>query len=178
MPSTDIEVVQVAMGGLEVHGAPKILTTLLGSCVGLVIQDHHIKIGAIAHVVRPSGSMNGVGPGYFADQAVVRAKELLLQAGAKSNHLTVRLAGGSNMFDSDREDTIGAQNISALKQATYDHGMIYGGQVLAEGKGSILILDLSTGRMHVEGLLSGTDAANGVRARRKIIQRFIARIRR
>lgn len=150
-------VTQVPIGGIAVTRNPGILTTLLGSCVGLVLQDLRTQIAALAHVVRPSGVGAGMGPGYFADRAAANARDLIVQAGADPRHLLARLAGGGRMVRTGVD--IGARNAAALKEECYRLGMTFGGHL--EGPvdgGCFLVVETATGKVSVRPLaLNGVD---------------------
>lgn len=145
-------VLQVPIGGIAVAQPPQILTTLLGSCVGMVIQDmkHHIVV--LAHVVRPDGIGQGMGPGYFATQAAKNARDLALQSGADPKQLIVRMAGGGAMGAGMRGD-IGTRNAAAIKEETYLLGMVFGGHVSGPADGGcVLFADPANGRVDVRRL--------------------------
>jgi chemotaxis protein CheD len=147
-------IVQVPIGGIAVAKSPQVLSTLLGSCVGLVVQDLRHHIAVLAHVVRPNGCSGGMGPGYFADQAAPRARGLAIENGADPRELLVRMAGGGRMgkFGVD----IGARNAEAIKQATHSLGMVFGGHVdgPADG-GCVLFVDPASGKILVKKLAGG-----------------------
>ena len=99
MNALDSKVVHVPIGGIDAARSPQILMTLLGSCVGFIVQDLRHKVCALAHVVRPNGSGAGLGPGYFADRAAPASRDAALRLGADPGELMVRLAGGGALFD-------------------------------------------------------------------------------
>jgi chemotaxis protein CheD len=144
-------VVQVPIGGIAVAAHGQVLSTLLGSCVGLVVQDLRRQIAVLAHVVRPNGVGVGMGPGYFADQAAPRARDLAIQAGADPRDLMVRIAGGGRMAGGGID--VGARNAEAIKAATYALGMAYGGHVdgPADG-GCVLFVIPAKGKLVVRRL--------------------------
>ncbi|MCA8974053.1 MAG: chemotaxis protein CheD [Planctomycetes bacterium] len=145
---------QVPIGGIEVASKIGVLSTLLGSCVGMIVQDMRRHIAVLAHVVRPHGVGAGMGPGYFANLAAPRARDLAIQAGAGPRDLVVRIAGGASMFESS--DSIGLRNAEAIKEATYELGMTYGGRIKGpEVGGCLLAVDAATGRAVVKGIQSG-----------------------
>jgi chemotaxis protein CheD len=153
------DAVQVPIGGIAVGRPGQVLGALLGSCVGLVVQDLGRQIAVLAHVVRPSGAGDGMGPGYFADRAVPRARDLAIQAGARPRDLVVRVVGGGSMVAGGLG--IGARNLAAIKAATPAAGMAFGGQVGGPTDGGcVVVVDPAKGRIAVQRLGSGVlDAA-------------------
>jgi chemotaxis protein CheD len=146
-------VIQVPIGGIAVVRPPQIVSTLLGSCVGMIIQDMKHHIIALAHVVRPEGSGVGMGPGYFANLAAPRARDLAIQSGADPKQLIVRMAGGGAMGTNGE---MGQRNAKAIKEATYKLGMVFGGHVAGPADGGcVLFADPATGRLQVRMLRGG-----------------------
>jgi len=145
-------VVQVPIGGIAVARPPQLLSTLLGSCVGMVVQDLKHQVCVLAHIVRPEGTGEGMGPGYFANLAAPRARDLALQNGADPRQLIVRMAGGGSMGGLDKA-AIGQRNAAAIKEATYEHGMVFGGHVEGPADGGcVLFADPAKGRVLVRKL--------------------------
>lgn len=145
-------IVHVPIGGLACAKAPDVLTTLLGSCVGFIVQDMRARVCALAHVVRPSGSGASLGDGYFADRAAPLARDLVIRAGGNPRELVVRLAGGGRMFAGKSLD-VGQQNQTALREATYALGMVFGGMLRGPNDGGcVLVAEPASGRARVRGL--------------------------
>ena len=149
-------VVHVPIGGLSAVRAPRVLTTLLGSCVALVLQDLRHRVAVLAHVVRPSGQGASLGPGSIAETAAQHAVDLAVQNGADRRDLVARLAGGGRMFDGGLE--IGAQNAAALRTQCERLGLIFAGQVVGPRDGGCFaIVDAMTGKVQVSALRKGDD---------------------
>lgn len=148
-------VITVPIGGLEVARPGQVLSTLLGSCIGLVVQDLRRQVAVLAHVVRPCGTGVGMGPGYFANLAARRAMDLAIQSGGAPEELMVRMAGGGRMGGSS---DIGARNAAAIKAATFELGMVFGGHVEGPADGGcVLFVDPANGRISVRRLTGALD---------------------
>lgn len=119
---SDINIIKVGMADLNVVKAPHILTTLgLGSCVGIALYDSVTKIGGLAHIMLPDSKQikNNSNVAKFADTAIVKLKEDMISAGANSNRLTAKIAGGAHMFEFKNMDDmmrIGTRNVAAVTQ--------------------------------------------------------------
>lgn len=147
-------VVQVPIGGLAVASPPRVLTTLLGSCVGMVVQDLRHHVAVVAHVVRAQGNSVGMGPAYFANLAAPRARDLAIQNGADPRQLVVRIAGGARMGHGSLG--IGERNVEAVREATYALGMVFGGQLESPAdSGCVLFADPASGKVLVRAIQSG-----------------------
>jgi chemotaxis protein CheD len=101
---TDQKVVRVNMAHLEVitDMTGVLVTTGLGSCVGLTLYDPLTKIAAMAHIMLPSSEIAREGmynPAKYADTAVPAMIDRLARLGAPAQRLEAKMAGGAQMFD-------------------------------------------------------------------------------
>jgi chemotaxis protein CheD len=148
------EIVQVPIGGIAGARPGQVLSTLLGSCVGMVVQDLRHQIAVLAHVVRPDGQGVGMGPGYFANLAAPRARDLAIRLGADPRELMVRMAGGGRMAGGTID--VGARNAEAIRNATFALGMVFGGHVEGPADGGcVLLVDPKNGKLQVRKLAGG-----------------------
>jgi chemotaxis protein CheD len=98
----------------------------LGSCVGLVLWDPHKKIGAMAHILLPSGAgaaAAGKSAKYAASAVTLLLEEMCL-AGCKPEKLVAKIAGGATMFPrkfnvarKELGANIGGRNVAAVRHA-------------------------------------------------------------
>ena len=117
------EIVKVGIADYQLVKQPHSIRTCgLGSCVGIVIFDPVLQIGAMAHVMLPD-SQNGKNSEFnrakFADTAVVDIVNMVVKEGAIKNRLKAKIAGGAQMFQlSLQSETmrIGPRNVEAVKQ--------------------------------------------------------------
>jgi chemotaxis protein CheD len=84
----------VGMGRVAVARAPGLLTSILGSCIGVAMYHPRFQIGAMAHVVLPAAMGANGPPGKFADTAIPRMIEEIEKAGGSRTGLVAKLAGG------------------------------------------------------------------------------------
>ncbi|WP_284139974.1 MULTISPECIES: chemotaxis protein CheD [unclassified Virgibacillus] len=116
-------VIKVGIADLNIVKAPDtIRTSGLGSCVGAVIYDLPKKIAGMAHVMLPDSSLNkqsNLNESKYADTAIPKLIELLVENGARKSSLQAKLAGGAQMFQlSVSSDTmrIGPRNVEAVER--------------------------------------------------------------
>jgi chemotaxis protein CheD len=140
----------VGMGQLELATAPRRLTAVLGSCVGIAMYGPSRKIGAMAHVVLPAAEGREASPGKFADTAVVALVSMLRAEGVRPADLVVRIAGGACMFGNGGPLRIGDANVEAVTRALRAGGIKLAGQHVGGNKGRRVTLDCQSGRMAVE----------------------------
>ncbi|NTV88865.1 MAG: chemotaxis protein CheD [Clostridiales bacterium] len=115
-------VIKVGMADLRSSRHPCIITTLgLGSCVGVALYDPKSRISGLAHVMLPSSvqARNNTNIAKFADTAIVKLLEDMLQMGANRSGIVAKLAGGAQMFafnDTSEIMRIGLRNAAASKE--------------------------------------------------------------
>ncbi len=96
-------------------------TYALGSCVALIVYAPEFPLAALAHVALPDSSANRKRalkkPGYFADTAVSELISILKGLGVQKNsQVWVKLVGGANILDANRNFYIGKRNVLAIKK--------------------------------------------------------------
>ena len=121
-----MEKIRVKMADLNVAQSPGVLiTTGLGSCIGVVLYDKTTQIGGMAHVMLPDSSSmrNKSNPAKYADTALDILLDKLLDMGVKKRNLWAKMAGGAQMFNFKSDNDlmkIGARNAKAVKNKLND----------------------------------------------------------
>ncbi|MDA8210931.1 MAG: chemotaxis protein CheD [Clostridia bacterium] len=95
-------VVKVGMCDLKTAKPPqRLLTSGLGSCVGICLYDPVTKTGGMAHIMLPDSAQarGNTNPAKFADTAIPLLIEEMLALGAVKSRLVAKIAGGAQMFD-------------------------------------------------------------------------------
>ena len=120
------QVIIVGIADLNIAHAPNTLVTYaLGSCVGVCLYDKVNKIAGLAHILIPS-STNGIPqlqPARYADTAIPLLIQKMHVAGANTQHLTAKIAGGSKMYEittDERYLDIGRRNVRAVKELLHN----------------------------------------------------------
>lgn len=155
------ELVKVGMADLNASKEPSnLITSGLGSCVGICLYDSVTKVGGLAHIMLPSskGVRQSENKAKFADTAVEVLIDNMIRLGAKRSRLTAKIAGGSQMFNfKGNSDVmrIGERNteasIASLKEANIpllssDCGGNYG---------RTIVLDTSNGNLIIRTIQHG-----------------------
>lgn len=116
-----LEPIKVGMAELKTALSPsRLITTGLGSCVGVCLWDRFLKIGGMAHIMLPDSAQSKIAQNKakFADMGVPLLIEELLRLGVSKSRLTAKLAGGAQMFNfpgSAGIMRIGERNTEAVK---------------------------------------------------------------
>ncbi|WP_313756542.1 chemotaxis protein CheD [Tissierella sp.] len=117
----DVKIIKIGMADLNITKAPNLLTTLgLGSCVGITLYDKINKIAGLAHIMLPSSReiKNNDNKAKFADTGIEELLDLMLKSGANKTNLVAKIAGGSQMFNFNSNNSIlkiGERNVIATK---------------------------------------------------------------
>lgn len=87
-------------GDLVFNNGSTMLSTLLGSCVSVVLWHPLLRIGGMCHFLLPKRNRDTIGPlsGLYADEAMLIFKHKIEQLGTRPQEYLVRLYGGANMF--------------------------------------------------------------------------------
>jgi chemotaxis protein CheD len=147
--------IAVGIGEIVVATAPTMLTTVLGSCIGVVAYAPGSKIGGIAHVMLPeaTGSVSPATPGKYADVAIPELIRRVRQAaGGGDGPLQLKIAGGANMFSRVNGNAalqIGPRNEVASRLAIRKLGLSIRGEDIGGMKGRKVIFDPATGAVRV-----------------------------
>ncbi len=89
------------MADLKATKAPnRLLTSGLGSCIGICLYDPLAKVGGMAHIMLPDSKQSRgiINPAKFADSAIPQLIMEMVALGANRTRLVAKIAGGAQMF--------------------------------------------------------------------------------
>lgn len=139
------------------------LTALgLGSCVAIALWDSATRTGGMAHVLLPAPPPRGADfhvPGRYAQTAVPRLLETVLELGAARATVTARLVGGASMFTNLIAPGLihtGERNVLAAREALHSRGVPVIGEWVGGDFGRTVIFDLATGKVIARSVRHGT----------------------
>lgn len=161
------DVVSVGVAEMKVSDDSGTLASYgLGSCVGVAIYDPLRKVGGLAHVMLPDS--RGIDceetPGKFADTAVSRLVDELVELGARRTGLRCKIAGGSQMFEIPSNNQrkaksphahIGARNVEGIKRELERLRIPLVGEDTGGNHGRTIKFDTSTGDIEVKSIYHG-----------------------
>ncbi|HEX8618106.1 MAG TPA: chemotaxis protein CheD [Thermoanaerobaculia bacterium] len=98
-------------GQLYVSAAPARVTTILGSCIAVGLWDDEREIGGINHFMLPHQPASFDPSDRFANFAMPRLIEKLVDAGARETRLRAKVFGGACVLGlSSTPDHLGMKN--------------------------------------------------------------------
>ena len=106
--------------------AAELATYSLGSCIAVALHDPVATIGGLIHFVLPDSRIDRqeaeANPYMFADTGVPLLFRRMRRMGADSGRLTVRVAGGAQVWKDASRFNIGRRNYLALRKLLWDAG--------------------------------------------------------
>ncbi len=132
-----------------------LLTSGLGSCVGVVLYDPVRKIGGMTHILLADSTMfnpSSLNLLKYADTALPLMLDKMLREGALKKELVAKIAGGSHLFNykkisSPSKDTVGERNILAVKKTLKELKIPLRGEDVGGNFGRAMKFYVDTGKV-------------------------------
>lgn len=138
-------------GELAVLNTPTIVTTILGSCVAVVLFDPQSYLGAICHAVFPKST--GEQDLKYVDQALSRMLASFDRRAINRNQIVTKLFGGAKMFSKDQLG-VGSKNVDAALKGIEKSGLALTASDIGGVLGRKLIFNSQTGEVFIKRLHS------------------------
>jgi len=151
---------KVGIAEYEVATEGAVLTTSgLGSCIGVALHDPHSGVAGLVHVMMPSADeVDGGDPAKFADTGTELLVEEVTAAGADSDQLVAKIAGGSDMLDfSENGAGIGERNAEVVRATLATLDVPITAEDVGGDHGRSLRLESRTGDLVVKSAKQGID---------------------
>jgi chemotaxis protein CheD len=109
--------VYLSAGQIFASDVPCEVTTILGSCVGVLLIDQAAHIGGASHYVLPFESHGRSANARFGNVAISQLVARMLSLGSRRRDLVAKVFGGASMLASARTDgpTIGTKNVEVAR---------------------------------------------------------------
>jgi len=150
-------VVGVAQWAVD-QGDAVLVTFGLGSCVGVVLYDPEVKVGALLHILLPSQQMarDRSNPGRFPETAIPAALAEMEAAGAQRDRMSAWLVGGASMFGPGVAAMgMGERNVVAARQALAAAHVPVVAEDVHDRHGRSVYVHLDDGRIEVRTVQHG-----------------------
>lgn len=144
------QTVTVGMGQVASGDHATIFTSVLGSCVSVILWHPRVSMGAMAHVVLPDSHGQTASPGKFADTAVPYLVGKLQELGCPRAGLVAKIAGGACMFRGSGPLQIGDDNIAAVRKVLRQHNIPLAAEDVGGTNGRKILFDCANGKLTVE----------------------------
>ena len=152
---------KVKIADFKIAKAPQILITSgLGSCIGLSLYDKKEKVGGLAHIMLPKSSGDVVDKFYprYADTAIKLILSDLHVHGCKKENMIAKVAGGACMFPSLKKDnkSIGDRNVDSVMEIMQTLNIPVESSDTGGDYGRSIEFHTLTGGMIVKSIMHGT----------------------
>lgn len=103
----------------------RLLTSGVGSCLGIVLHDDYNGVSGLIHVMLPAAEESREeNPAKFVDSGIPLLVEEMEAVGASQRRMRAWVVGGSEMLEfASGGDSIGSRNIAAAKQTLAEHNL-------------------------------------------------------
>lgn len=148
------EEIEVNISELKVAKAPDKLVVLgIGSCVAVTFYDPGLNVGALAHIMLPDSTKDGLvgSPIKYADLAVDELIKEMAKMGSKKKDIEAKIVGGANMFPHLKHAPIevGRLNVEAVREKLKKEGIRLVGEAVGESVGRSMEFSTATGSVTI-----------------------------
>lgn len=127
-----------------------LVTSGLGSCLGVALYDPTSGVGGLLHAMLPASADHPGPPEKFVVDGIDQMLEELDRAGASRRSIRAKLAGASSMLDLETESaSVGEQNVDAAKRALNARNVPIEASDTGGSNGRSLRFDPADGRLVV-----------------------------
>lgn len=127
-----------------------IITHALGSCLGMVVYDANVRVGAMLHAQLPLSQLNAdlarTSPARFVDLGIPLLIKAATDLGANRRLLRVTVAGAANMIATTNDlFNIATRNLTVMRKVLWQHGLLLAGEDTGGVSPRTMSLRLDTG---------------------------------
>ena len=113
-----------------------------------------VRVGGLAHFMLPLSSLDSekarTRPFMYVDIGMVLFLEQMFRMGARKEHCIVKVAGGSQLLDTNDIFRIGQRNHTVLRKILWKNGMLLKGEEVGGALSRTMRLDLIDGRVTIK----------------------------
>ncbi|ESP89522.1 chemoreceptor glutamine deamidase CheD [Candidatus Halobonum tyrrellensis] len=146
------ERLKVGLSEARVAGDGALLVTSgLGSCLGIVVYDPTTGVGGLLHAMLPAAEDHPGPDEKFVTEGVAALVAALADEGV-TDGLRAKFAGGAAMLNFSLDEdggSIGDRNVAAAEAALADHDVPVVATDTGGDRGRSLRFETATGRLHV-----------------------------
>lgn len=146
----------VGVSDMKVSADPKetLITYSLGSCIGIVVYDHQVKVAGLLHYMLPESSLDKAkaqkNPYMFADTGVPGLFKSAYALGAKKQNMTVTVVGGAQILDQKGFFNIGKRNHMALRKLLFKNNVIINKEDVGGNSNRTIRIEVGTGDIYLK----------------------------
>ncbi|MEJ5186735.1 MAG: chemotaxis protein CheD [Candidatus Geothermincolales bacterium] len=149
MPSRII----VKMGDLAVSDREgDILTSVLGSCVGVILFHRKSPLTGMAHIMLPErgkGMPESDRRAKYAGPGVMALVKEMIDRGARKDELVAKICGGARLFGENSLQNIGERNIAMTRAALRKLGIPVQAERVGGDTGRNVTVEVGSGKVTI-----------------------------
>lgn len=150
---------RVLLGGGFAASEPRLLLTLLGSCVAVCLFDPVARVGGMNHFMLPRGSEREppADDGRFGADALPWLMYSVVELGARPDRLRAKVFGGGAAMG--MQNRVGDENIEFARKFLAEHDIPVVAEEVGKRVSRQIRFDTATGRAFVRYVDSGDGKA-------------------
>jgi chemotaxis protein CheD len=143
--------IYVHPGQSAVSRGPRVLTTILGSCVAVCLHDPRTGLGGMNHYLLPSPGAEADQPGRYGPTAIAALVHQMVTRGASREGLVAHVVGGASVLTAFAGlGALGLRNIRVAHAALAEHGIPVIGVDVGGSRGRKVHFAPRDGAIHVQ----------------------------
>lgn len=125
-----------------------LVTTVLGSCVGVCLFDTKLKVGGINHYMLPLWNGKGLASPKFGNIAIEKLYDKMLSFGCNEKDIIAKVFGGGEVLETNiKHFKIGERNIEIARQVLKELDVRIVASSVGGKLGRKIIYDTGTGNV-------------------------------
>ncbi len=143
--------ISIGMADLKVGKAPNVLSTILGSCIGLCLYSPRHQVGGLLHLMMPFAGEAVDRPNFkkakYADTGVPELVHVLTNTyGVSTSEIVAKMFGGAKVLQ-NVERNIGGENAEVVRSLLRGHGISLRAVKVGGERGYRIKFHLDTGKI-------------------------------
>ncbi|MEI8013029.1 MAG: chemotaxis protein CheD [Candidatus Omnitrophota bacterium] len=143
--------ITIGMADLKVGKAPQVLSTILGSCIGLCLYSPRHQTGGLLHLMMPFAGESVHQLNYkkakYADTGVAELIHVLKKTcGVATPEIVAKMFGGAKVLK-NVERNIGGENAEVVRSLLKEHGIVLKAVKVGGENGYRIKFHLDTGKV-------------------------------
>lgn len=140
-------------GNLFAHRDPYMVSTVLGSCISIILLDQINRVSGINHYMLPLWNGEGLPTPKYGNIAIAKLIEKMISLGADKKNMKAKVFGGSTLHGNPKGLLdIGNRNIEISRDYLYAEDIPILVSDVGGNRGRKLIFNMATGGVKIKML--------------------------
>ena len=144
----DLGSIYLYPAALEVSVSPKMIQTILGSCIAVCLYDQVKKSGGMNHYMLPYWNGNGLATPKYGNIAIEKLIAQMVSSGSRQEHLIAKVFGGAAVIETmPNSFNIGERNCEVALEILQAYGIPVVARSTGGKLGRKIIFNTSSGEV-------------------------------